>query len=124
MKTAGVCLHSQLSKERIQKIFTMSVRDVQFNKLPKKAGFDFAQPSSLVERSRWHSLSVKRKPNPTDLGFYFHASPLVVMEVIVIRSSQSSLAFPIHPILRLQENLVQASFRRSRFWLIIVFPTD
>ena len=30
-------------------------------------GFDSAQPT-LVERSRWHSLSVKRKPTPTDTG--------------------------------------------------------
>ena len=30
---------------------------------------------SLVERSRWHSLSVKRKPKPKNLGCYFHAGP-------------------------------------------------
>ena len=40
---------------------------MQFNKLPKESGFDSAQPA-LVERSRWHSLSVKRKPDPTNIG--------------------------------------------------------
>ena len=33
-------------------------------------GFDFAQPT-LVERSRWHSLSVKRKPKPINTGMLF-----------------------------------------------------
>ena len=39
---------------------------MQFNKLPKESGFDSAQPA-LVERSRWHNLSVKRKPDPTTI---------------------------------------------------------
>ena len=41
--------------------------DVPFNKLPKESGFDFAQPA-LAERSRWRSFSVKRKPDPTNIG--------------------------------------------------------
>ena len=67
--------------------------DVQFNKLPKKTGFDFAQPTlversrnqtlqlsqpTLVERSRWHSLSVKRKPNPHLSGMLFPRKSLIV----------------------------------------------
>ena len=57
MISTGPSLRVDQVKIRLEQLTLKTIRDVQFNKLPKKPGFDFAQPSSVEESRdpRWLS---------------------------------------------------------------------